>query len=204
MTNGAKKANVQRIGTVARPGRLEDICMRGATISAPTARLSWTCLAVAWLLWPQALVAGLPEGLAGKWRGVVEVASGEADVRASLRALGDGFEVAIELPEARPLRAELVPTERPKVFQAAASRRGLFGFFDGSGRSNPFDGEPLIWARSTAVGIVVYGLTITADGGVTLLRIALSSVDGRLEMAVQERIDADPRTRFDLLLEPAG
>jgi len=204
MTAEAKTANVRTMGTVATPGRLEDICMRGAIASAPTARLFWTCLAAVCLLWPQALVAALPEGLVGEWRGIVEVASGEATVRASLHEQGDGFAVAIELPEATPLHAELVPSERPQVFQVATSRRGLFGFFDRGGRSNPFDGEPLIWARSTAVGIVVYGLTITADGGMTLLRIALSSVDGLLEMAVEERVDADRRTRFDLLLEPAG
>lgn len=178
--------------------------MRGAIAPTPIRRPLWSCLLVAWLLWPQALVAGLPEGVVGDWRGVVESATDEATVAVSLRPRGDGFEVDISLPEGPPLRAELVPSDQPQVFQVTAERRGLFRFFDGSDRSNPFDGEPLIWARSTVLGIVAYRLTIGADGELTLLRIALDQLDQRLQMTVERRIDAAPPARFNVLLEPAG
>jgi len=204
MTAEGKRANVYGAGIVSTPGSFEDTTMRGASAHAPTAGFFRTCLVAACLLWPQALVAGLPEGVAGNWRGVVEIETGEAAVRAILRTRGDGFEIDISLPEAPPLRAQLVPSEEPRVFQVAAARRGLFGFFDGGDRSNPFDGEPLIWARSSALGIVAYRLTIGADGGMTLLRIAFEPDGERLEMSVERRIDAEPRTRFDVLLERSG
>ena len=204
MTAEPKTANVRLAEIAITAGSPEDTCMRGAIAPTPTCRPLWSCLLVAWLLWPQALVAGLPEGIAGRWSGVVEAATGEATVRAILQPRGDGFEVDIGLPEGPPLRARFLPTDEPHVFQIATSRRGLFGFFDGSDRSSPFDGEPLIWARSSVVGIVAYRLSIAADGGMTLLRIAFEPVDTRLQMSVEQRIDADPRSRFDVLLEPTG
>ena len=204
MTAGGKPANLQRSGVVVTAGWFEDTLMRGAIAHAQIAGSLRACLVVACLLWPQGLVAGLPEGLAGGWLGVVEVEGGEATVRVTLRQRGQGFEIDIHLPEGPPLRAELVPSDQPQVFQVAAERRGLFGFFDGSDRSNPFDGEPLIWARSSAVGIVAYRLTIGSDGELTLLRIALEQFDQRLEMAVERRIDAASPARFNVLLEPSG
>ena len=204
MTAGEKRTNVHDVGIVIMPGSFEDIIMRGASAHAPAAGFLQACLVAACLLWPQALVAGLPEEVAGDWRGIVEVETGEATVRAILRAHGDGFEIDISLPEAPPLRAQLVPSEERRVFEVAAARRGLFGFFNGGDRSNPFDGEPLIWARSSALGIVAYRLTIGADGGMTLLRIAFEPDGERLEMAVERRIDAEPRTRFAVLLERSG
>lgn len=159
---------------------------------------------IACLFWPQALFAALPDGLAGTWHGTVEFEAEEVPVRAVVRARGDGFEVDLALPEVPALRAHFVPSERPRVYQVAAARRGLFGFFDGGDRSDPFDGEPLVWARASGLGVVAYRLTIAGDGGMALLRIALEPVDGQLHMSVQQRIDADPPSRLELLLEPAG
>jgi hypothetical protein len=134
----------------------------------------------------------------------VQSETGEVAVAASLQERGDGFDLSIVLPGVPPLRARLVPGERRQVFEVETGRHGIFDLFDAGDRPNPFDGEPLIWARSSAVGIVAYSLTITADGGMRLWRIALAPVDGKLEMAVDRRIDADPPSRFDVLLEPAG
>ncbi len=159
---------------------------------------------IACLFWPQALLAALPDGLAGTWHGTVEVEADEVPVRAVVWAQADGFEVELDLPEVPALRAHFVPSERPRVFEVAAAPRGLFGFFNGGERGNPFDGEPLVWARASGLGIVAYRLTIAGDGGMALLRIVLEPVDGQLQMSVQQRIDADPPSRLEILLEPAG
>lgn len=158
---------------------------------------------IVWLCWPQLLLAALPEGLGGSWRGSIEIDGAEESVQATLLDRQDGFELDLEVPGALPLKARLVPTERPQVFEVAAASGGLFGFFDGGDRSSPFDGAPLIWARTGAVGLVAYRLLIGADGGMSLLRIALEPVDGQLQLRVEQRVDARPPQRFEALLEAA-
>ncbi len=159
---------------------------------------------IACFCWPQLLFAALPEGLAGQWRGVVEIDGAEAVVGATLVQRGDGFDLALTLPEMPALRAFFVPSQEPRVFEVAAASRGLFGFFDGGDSSNPFDGAPLIWARESGLGIVAYRLSIAADGGMALLRVALEPVGAGVELQLQRRIDAQPALRAVTLLEPAS
>ncbi len=159
---------------------------------------------IACLFWPQLLLAALPQGLAGDWQGVVEIDGAKAPLRLALVDRGQGFEIDFDVPGAAPLRARLVPSEQARVFEVAAASRGLFGFFDGGDRSNPFDGAPLIWARASGIGIVAYRLAIAADGGMALLRIALEPMDDQMRVSVEQRVDARPPQRFEALIERAG
>jgi hypothetical protein len=183
--------------------------MRGIVVSTfragpASAGFFWACLLWACVLWASPLLAALPEGLEGEWQGAVEIDGAQGVVLASLVDRGQGFEVELVVPGAAPLQARFVPSERARVFEVAAASRGLFGFFDGSDRANPFDGAPLIWARASGVGIVAYRLAIATDGGMTLLRIALEPIEGQLQVKVEQRVDARPALRFETLLEPAG
>jgi hypothetical protein len=156
------------------------------------------------LFWPQLLLAALPEGLAGQWRGVVEIDGVEAAVGATLVERGDGFDLALSLPGTPALQVRFVPSQQPRVFEVAAASRGLFGFFDGSDSSTPFDGAPLIWARESGLGIVAYRLVIAPDGGMALLRVALEPVEAGVQLQLERRIDARPAQRFVVMLEPAS
>lgn len=168
--------------------------MRGAVLVVLLACLSW----------PLDGRAQLAEGLAGRWAGVVASDGAERPVRLTLAVERGGFALDITLPDAPPLRARMVPTEEPRVYQVAAASRGLFGFFDGGGGTDPLDGEPLIWARTTATGVIAYRLAIAPDGGMGLLRIAIEPAEDGLHLRVERRIDAQPPTRWQTLLEPAG
>lgn len=178
--------------------------MRRNVVSTVIARLFWACLFWACLFWPQLLHAALPEGLAGAWRGVVEIDGAEVAVGATLVQHGDGFDLALTLPDTPPLQALFVPSPQPRVFEAAAASRGLLSFFDGGDSSNPFDGAPLIWARESGLGLVAYRLAIAADGGMALLRVALEPVEAGVQLQLERRIDARPAQRFVIMLEPAS
>lgn len=162
------------------------------------------CLFGACLGWPQVVLAALPEGLAGVWRGVVEIDGTEAEVRLTLSDREPGFGLALTLPETPALRADFVASARPGVFEVATARRGLFGFFDDGDQSNPFDGEPLIWARASGLGVVAYRLTIGANGEMGLLRVALEPVGEGVQIEVDQRVDAGPPHRLAVQLQPAG
>lgn len=159
---------------------------------------------LAGLLWPLDGRAQLPEGLAGRWAGVVEGDGAERPVRLTIAAERGGFALDIALPDVPPLRARMVPTEEPRVYQVASASRGLFGFFNGEGGTDPLDGEPLIWARTTDAGVIAYRLAIAPDGGMGLLRIALELAEGGLGLRVERRVDAQGPVRWQIRLEPAG
>ena len=159
---------------------------------------------LAGLSWPMAGWAQLAEGLHGSWTGVAEGDGAEGPVRVTVGAERDGFALDIALPDIPLLRARMVPTEQPRVYQVAAASRGLFGFFDGGGGTDPLDGEPLIWARTTETGVIAYRLAIAPNGGMGLLRLAIEPAEEGLHLRVERRVDARPPVRWQTLLEPAG
>ncbi len=161
-------------------------------------------LLVLGLLWPLGGAAQLPDGLAGSWVGTVESDAREGQVRIALQAQGDGFELELALPGVPPVRAQMVASELPRVYQTAAAPRGIFSFFEGAGRTDPFDGVPLIWARTTATSIVAYRLAIAANGGMGLVRIAVEPLEEGLQMRVEERVDTRPPARWQAQLERQG
>ena len=159
---------------------------------------------LAGLFWPLDGHAQLPDGLSGRWAGVVESEGAAHPVHVAVEAERGGFALDIALPDLPPLRARMVPTEQPRVYQVAAASRGLFGFFDGGGGTDPLDGQPLIWARTTESGVIAYRLAIAPDGGMGLLRIALELAEEGLRLGVERRVDAQRPTYWQTFLESAG
>lgn len=151
------------------------------------------------LLLPLGAAAQLPDGLAGRWAGTLVEAGREVAVAVSLAGTRGGFEVTITATGAAPLRASLVRSSKPGVFEVAAAG-GLFRFFDGSGGRSPLDGEPLVWARQTAQGLVTHRLQIAADGGSILERYALAPTPDGLELQLERRVDGSalPPSRVTL------
>jgi hypothetical protein len=153
-------------------------------------------------LWPLAALAELPEGLAGRWSGTVVVNDRARPIEVVVAQRGDGFAVDLILPDILPLRAELVATDEPQVYEMAAASGGLFGFFDGGRQrdADPLSGSPLVWARTTSMGMVAYRLAIAPEGDMGLLRVALDVVEEGLELRVERRINVRAPERFEALL----
>ena len=143
----------------------------------------------------------LPAGLQGQWRSVVAGADGARAASATLVDSGSAFELDIEAPGAPQLAARMTPTERPGVFQVAAAR-SLFGLFEREQSTDPFDGPPLLWARTTGSALVAYRVAVAGDGALTLVRIALEPVETGLEMWVQLRLDGNVAEDWRVVLEP--
>lgn len=159
------------------------------------------------LLWPLHGRAQLPEELVGQWAGPIVEATGEATervVRLAVRARADGFDLDMAVPDMPPVRAQMVATDLPRVYQVAAAPRGLFSFFEGAGRSDPFEGVPLIWARTTATSLVAYRLQIGGDGGTVLVRAAIEPTEEGLRLSVERRVDVHPPERWQAQLEREG
>lgn len=165
--------------------------MRGAAV----------ILLCAGLLWPSGGQAQLAEGLTGRFVVAFTTVDIEGPLQVEVRAEGDGIGLDLVLPGITPLAAQLVPTEQPRVYEEAAAARGLFGLFDDSGRADPLDGAPLIWARLTATSIIAYRLAIARDGGMALERIVLDSATEGVELQVERRVDARPPEQWRAVLE---
>ena len=157
--------------------------------------------ALIWLASSAVELAALPAGLEGRWRSVVAGADGAQSASAMLVERGSGFEFDIEAPGAPHLQARMTPTERPEVFQVAAGR-SLFGLFESEASTDPFDGPPLLWARTTGSALVAYRVAVAGDGALTLVRVALEPVEAGLEMWVQLRLDGNVAEDWRVVLEP--
>ena len=72
-------------------------------------------------------------------------------------------------PNAEPLDALFVSTNRPGVFEyAPKSGSFLDRMFASPSAGNPLEGDAIIWARCDAEALAVYSLTISGDGGFQL------------------------------------
>ena len=153
-------------------------------------------------LWALPALAELPEGLVGRWLGAVVLDDRERPIEIVVSPRSDGFAVDFILPDIVPLRAELVATDKPRVYEMAAASGGLFGFFDGGRQrgADPLSGSPLVWARTTSFGMVAYRLAIAPEGDMGLLRVALDVVADGLDLRVERRINVRPPERFEALL----
>lgn len=157
--------------------------------------------ALAWLASPAIGLAALPNGLEGRWRATIANPDGERIATATLVERGSGFEIDIDAPGAPHLAARMAPTERAQVFQVAAAR-SLFGLFESEQSTDPFDGPPLLWARTTDSALVAYRVAVARDGALTLVRIALEPVETGVEMWVQLRLDGSVAEDWRIILEP--
>ncbi len=155
-----------------------------------------------WLASPAIGLAALPDGVAGRWQAIVADQDGERTATAMLVERGSGFEIDIDVPGTPNLAARMTPTERPQVFQVAAAR-SLFGLFESEQSTDPFDGPPLLWARTTDSALIAYRVSVANDGGLTLVRVALAPVETGLEMSVQLRLDGSVAEEWLVVLEPA-
>ena len=165
--------------------------MRGAVVLA----------ALAWLALPGLALAALPEGLAGHWRGSFTDSEGKKAASAKIIAQGDAFEMDISAAGAPHLNAKMEATERPHVFQVAAAR-SLFGLFESEQSSDPFEGPPLLWARTTERALIAYRISVANDGTLTLFRVGLESIESGVEMSVQVRLDGKLAEDWRIMLEP--
>jgi hypothetical protein len=154
------------------------------------------------LLWPLSGLAELPEGVAGRWSGTVFLGDRERPIEITIKERGGGFSIDLILPDIVPLRADLVATDEPQVFEVAAESGGLFGFFGGGSErgTDPLSGTPLVWARTTTFGLVVYRLAVHPDGDMGLLRAALDVIGDSAELSVERRINVRPPERFQTVL----
>lgn len=156
--------------------------------------------ALLWLASTAVVLAALPAGLEGQWRSVVAGADNAQPASVTLVERGSAFAIDIEAPGAPHLAARMTPTERPGVFQVAAAR-SLFGLFASEESADPFDGPPLLWARTAGSALITYRVAVASDGALTLVRIALEPVETGLEMWVQLRLDGNVAEDWRVVLE---
>lgn len=155
------------------------------------------------LLLPYRAADAFDGALVGSWAGTLENGDPGRPVRLTLAREGSGFVVDADLPGIVSGRSRMVPTDQPGVFQEGTRER-LFSFFESSTRSNPFDGAPMLWSRSTEHGLVIYRLTIGRDGTAELLRLALEADADAATLAVERRHDGEPPERWQARLEQRG
>ncbi len=103
--------------------------------------------------------------VAGRWSGPLETESGGVSSLGKSLTLvvapdGDGFHVTVTSGQAF-FDAGLVPDGHPGVYEAPTRGSGsIFSLFTSSRVADPLTGAPLIWARTTPDGIVVYRLDL--------------------------------------------
>jgi hypothetical protein len=163
-------------------------------------RRAATLAALIWLTSTAVVLAALPAGLEGQWESNAAGVDGAYFASAKLVGRGSGLEIDIVAPGAPHIAARMTPTARPDVFQVAAAR-SLFGLFASEPSADPFDGPPLVWARTSAGALIAYHVAVGSDGTLTLARIALEPVETGLEMWVQLRLDGSVAKEWRVVLE---
>ena len=147
--------------------------------------------------------------VAGRWSGPTR--GGERRASPSLgKSLtlvvapdGDGFHVTVTSGQAF-LDAGLVPDGHPGVYEAPTRGSGsIFSLFTSSRVADPLTGAPLIWARTTPDGIVVYRLDLDS-GAFHLDRLAAARKGDQLEVTISERRHEQPVARAHAMLTRQG
>jgi hypothetical protein len=145
---------------------------------------------------PAEALAALPDGLAGRWAGTW----GEEAVEATLHERRDGFDMDLSAPGAPRVQAQMATTNQPNLFEVAATR-SMFGLFESERSTDPFDGPPLIWARTSEASLIAYRVAVAEDGSLSLVRIALEPTSAGLEMSLQLRVDGAVTEEWNTVLE---
>lgn len=158
--------------------------------------------AVLWLASTAVVLAALPAGLEGQWESDAAGVDGAYHASAKLVRRGSEFGIDIVAPGAPHIATRMAPTERPDVFQVAAAS-SLFGLFASEPSADPFDGPPLVWARTTDDALIAYRVAIGTDGTLTVVRVALEPVETGLEMWFQLRLDGAVAKEWRVVLERA-
>lgn len=146
--------------------------------------------------------------VAGRWSGPLEAESGEpSSLGKSLTLVvapdGNGFHVTVTSEQAF-LDAGLVPDGHPGVYEAPTRGSGsIFSLFSPSRVVDPLTGAPLIWARTTPDGIVVYRLDLDS-GAFRLDRLAAVRKGDQVEVTISERRHEQPVARARATLTRQG
>jgi len=151
------------------------------------------------------VAATIGERLVGRWAGAFETPGAAAEtVSLELAREGESFTVGLRLDN-RPVfgRVRMIPAEKPGVFRVARSH-GLFSLFRDDATSNPLENGPLLWARETDAGVVLYRLEVTEDGGFSLDRFALSPAGKAIALAHIRLSDKTGRLESRAVLEAEG
>ncbi len=144
----------------------------------------------------------------GTWSGPVTVVDGEVlDLGSTLTLVvassGDGFEFVLRSGQAV-LDAQLSPDGHPGVYEAPThDRSSIFSLFKGSQVADPLTGAPLVWARTTPGGVIVYRLDLDS-GAFRLDRMAATRQGDGVQVEISERRHQQPVGRVRATLVRQG
>jgi hypothetical protein len=106
---------------------------------------------------------------------------------------------------AQPTEASFSQTEQAGVYEYDPGGGSLLtSLFAAPATGNPLDGETLLWARLEESALVVYSLSINADGGFDLNRYARTLNEGGMVVEYRRRIEGREPVRIEGRLERAG
>lgn len=134
-------------------------------------------------------LAGFSE-LAGRWQSdplLLDEAPPCAPETISVSIDGDGSDARIEI-QAGPdvdLDIRLVADDAHAVLVEPSGWMQRFGMSDATTRDSLIGHKPILWARESGEGAVVYRAQIAENGTLDLMRLALDPVDGAIAATLE-------------------
>jgi hypothetical protein len=147
--------------------------------------------------------------VSGRWSGPVAAANGAAvsGLGTSLTLVvapeDDGFHVTITSGQPF-LDADFSPDGHPGVYEVSTRGPGsIFSLFTKSRAADPLTGAPLVWARTTPQGLVLYRLDLDS-GAFHLDRVAMVRKGDGIEVTISVRRHEQPVARASATLARQG
>lgn len=130
------------------------------------------------------------EALAGRWQSepiVIDSAPACAPetITVTIAGNGDKPDIAIKAGSAVDLDTTLAKGEDGAVFVEQSGWLKRFGMSDETQRDAFMNLEPVLWARETGTGVVIYRARIQDNGTLNLFRLALEPVDGGIAATLE-------------------
>lgn len=107
-----------------------------------------------------------------------------SDIKIKLSGSANKVSVKIKAGDAISLDATLATGKDGKVFVEESGWMSQFGFGDESTRDDLIANKPVIWARETGTGAIIYRSQISKNGALEVLRLALEPVDGAITATI--------------------